>query len=122
MQNEILASGAEIIRETNKFAHVKRADGMNVFLDKFDPSDEFAEALAKLNHVRLHGSREEVVMMLVLLRGVQVGKNYCRREALEMPILDRVLKSLPNITALVNGPQASVKTTHSVNGMAKEEV
>jgi len=65
-----LPAGAVIVRQTRKFAEVLRADGLTVFLDKYESDSEDARILEQLNYVRLHAAPDDVIMFVGMVRGL----------------------------------------------------
>ena len=61
------------------YVHCLRPDGLAVFLDR--GSDEVSQ---KLNFVRIHGTKEQVIKTVGLVRGMQVALNFARKHCDEL--------------------------------------
>lgn len=74
-------NGVKVIRQRAKYVEAERPDGLIVFLDVIDekmPKVE-ADTLRILNAVRVMGKREDVIMAVGMVRGLQIARGYARR-------------------------------------------
>lgn len=100
---KMLPAGAVIVRQTRKFAEVLRADGLTVFLDKYESDSEDARILEQLNYVRLHAAPDDVIMFVGMVRGLQIARSYSRKEKRSLQDLDAFLGAMPTIRKLIDG-------------------
>ena len=98
-----LPDGAVIVRQERKFAEVLRADGLTVFLDKYESDSEDARILEQLNYVRLHAAPDDVIMFVGMVRGLQIARSYSRKEKRSLQDLDAFLGAMPTIRKLIDG-------------------
>lgn len=81
MNNSILAvpgieripKDFEIVEQNSKFIKARRPDGLVVFFDLLPNELNLA-----LNHIRVHGSQEEVILAVGFVRGIQIASNYAK--------------------------------------------
>lgn len=97
-----LPDGAVIVRQERKFAEVLRADGLTVFLDKYESDSEDAKILEQLNYVRLHAAPDDVIMFVGMVRGLQIARSYSRKEKRSLQDLDAFLGAIPTIRKLID--------------------
>ena len=98
-----LPSGSVIVRQTRKFAEVLRADGLTVFLDKYESDSEDARILEQLNYVRLHAAPDDVIMFVGMVRGLQIARSYSSKEKRSLQDLDAFFGAMPTIRKLIDG-------------------
>lgn len=68
-----------IIKTTARFVHAKRADGLEIFLDRIEDGTPHADLLEWLNQVRLVGDKHDVVMAVGMVRGIQIAEHCSNR-------------------------------------------
>lgn len=72
------------IQENRKYVSGYRADGLKVFLDKYDSDDEDKALLDMMNKIRCTGTKEQVILAVSLLRATQIARSYARTYAPEV--------------------------------------
>jgi hypothetical protein len=76
-----LAQSLTDVRETRNYIRGVRADGLTVFLDKTNESDEDFQLLSMLNQIRIHGTHDQVVTAVAMVRAIQIARSYARKYA-----------------------------------------
>ncbi len=78
-------NGVKVIRQRAKYIEAERPDGLIVFLDVISekmPKVE-ADTLRILNAIRVMGKREDVILAVGMVRGMQIARGYAKRYAPE---------------------------------------
>lgn len=69
-----IPSDFEVKHIEEAYVHCVRPDGLEVFLDR--GSDEVSQVL---NYVRVHGTKEQTIKTVGLVRGMQAALNYAKK-------------------------------------------
>ena len=79
------------IEDKGKYIEAIRNDGLTIFLDK--STDRISKFL---NNVRLTGTKEQVIMSVGLVRGLQIARNYAKKHNEDLNDFENVIKSYEN--------------------------
>lgn len=87
----------EVLHIEESYVHCRRGDGLEVFLDR--GTDEVS---LKLNQIRIHGSKEQVVKGVGMIRGMQIALNFARKYCSELvpQLRDDIERALSQIKVL----------------------
>ena len=74
--------------DRGKFVEAVREDGLKVFFDKQD--DKLSQFL---NSIRQTGTKQQVVMAVGMVRGLQIAQSYARVHNVELPDVEGIIES-----------------------------
>ena len=86
--NELLLLNTE---DKGKYISAKRIDGLDIFLDKDGSQESFL-----LNHIRMTAPKDEVILAVGLIRGLQIARSYAKKHNQTMT-LNKIQKIIENV-------------------------
>lgn len=98
---QLTKAGFKDVFDLKTRIRVKRQDGFIVFLDKVKRNDPDKDLLLMLNKIRLTAPKQEVIMAVGLVRGVQIARNYAKSYAKKdtrniLSTLTNIVRSITN--------------------------
>ena len=86
--NELLLLNTE---DKGKYISAKRIDGLDIFLDKDGSQESFL-----LNHIRMTAPKDEVILAVGLIRGLQIARSYAKKTG-ETMIFKKIQKQIEQV-------------------------